>query len=416
MTPVRHTYNSRDKKSTFLPFFNQKQCYFFILTEGACETFLKKIRDGDPEAQDFLKKIKDTVNEALIIAVQANDVPAVEMLLKHHADVNCCDEFGNPLFHEAIKLIDDCKFEDSVTSYLMSAGAQVDAVNNAGESSLHIAARHENYAAVKYLLKKGANIYHVNNFGQSIINYSVHLDDFNCRILDYIWKNGFWDLNAQDVNGNTILHNFYRDSSMGTMSCNNFVSCIMWGASIYIKNFKNESPHYKCFCYDMGIDASNCNLTYFIAIMSILNVPFFNDFMDLYQSVDRCFYVADDILPQLIEELDTLKEIIIPYSRKLSMYELLFADRTTLCKLRRNDKYIQIVKGSNKQFPILCQLFYVNMMKGAKRDIMIKKCQTVFSEILGSSQYPAHCMEKIFHFISNSELLKLSKFVLVTEN
>ena len=68
------------------------------------------------------------------------------------ADVNAVDDHGNTLLHLAA-----FQSKDSSARFLLSLGADLEARNHNGETPLHMAVRAQNLRTTKDLLLKGAN-------------------------------------------------------------------------------------------------------------------------------------------------------------------------------------------------------------------------------------------------------------------
>ena len=86
-------------------------------------------------------------------AVRANDLPAVESLIKGGADVKAVTRYGVTPMHVAAM-----NGNAAILRRLLSAGADVNTVTPGGETALMTAARTGNVEAVTLLLERGANV------------------------------------------------------------------------------------------------------------------------------------------------------------------------------------------------------------------------------------------------------------------
>ena len=86
-------------------------------------------------------------------AVRANDLPAVESLIKGGADVKAATRYGVTPMHIAAM-----NGNAAILRRLLSAGADVNTASPGGETALMTAARTGNVEAVSLLLERGANV------------------------------------------------------------------------------------------------------------------------------------------------------------------------------------------------------------------------------------------------------------------
>ena len=89
-------------------------------------------------------------------AVRFRDLTAVDVLVRHGADVNRRNEYGESLLHIPCRSIQRSGTRD-VMDRLVSLGVDVNARNKKGETPLHWAAFMRNVAAAKTLVASGAD-------------------------------------------------------------------------------------------------------------------------------------------------------------------------------------------------------------------------------------------------------------------
>ena len=87
---------------------------------------------------------------------------------------------------------------------MIKQGAEIEARDNDGMTSLHLAAKREQKLLLIKLLEKGANINAQDNHMKTALHYTVE-NDFRTVCLRLLLK---WcaSINLQDVNGETPLH------------------------------------------------------------------------------------------------------------------------------------------------------------------------------------------------------------------
>jgi ankyrin repeat protein len=144
----------------------------------------------------------NSIDQELILAAKANNLPEVLRLLSVGADVNTTDHVGSTPLHQAssrshvqvFKELEergaDIEAKDNlgrtalhracanghvtVVKELLSRGADTDARNRNSSTPLHLASLHDHQAIVKALLSSGADILAASNDGRLPVHYAVH--------------------------------------------------------------------------------------------------------------------------------------------------------------------------------------------------------------------------------------------------
>ena len=105
----------------------------------------------------------------LMLAVRANKIALVQLLLSRNADVNLADEDGEtPLLH-----LQDLSNWRAILDALLQAGAKVNHISNGGDTILLKHARWSNTAVVRALLDAGADHTIVNGSGTSALHLAA---------------------------------------------------------------------------------------------------------------------------------------------------------------------------------------------------------------------------------------------------
>jgi ankyrin repeat protein len=95
-----------------------------------------------------------TTREHLINAVQDGNTIEVKRLLEHGADVNARNDGGETSIHRACG---GWNIEDTLFQVLLDAGAEMDVRDNYDDTPLHHACGHGRPHAVRFLLDAGAD-------------------------------------------------------------------------------------------------------------------------------------------------------------------------------------------------------------------------------------------------------------------
>ena len=111
---------------------------------------------------------------ALHMAAAAFRRPMAELLVGHGADCRARNRRGaEPLHYAADANRSEPKAQADVIDYLLSIGAEPDAVDDSGVAPLHRAVRTRSLAAVKALLDGGANPKKTNKAGSTSLHLAV---------------------------------------------------------------------------------------------------------------------------------------------------------------------------------------------------------------------------------------------------
>lgn len=90
-------------------------------------------------------------------ATGSGGIEMVELLLQSGANIHAIDNAGNSVLHEAANAGSFQLFSSYMTRYLIGAGADVNVINNDGETPLHHAVQTISKETVKILCQKGTS-------------------------------------------------------------------------------------------------------------------------------------------------------------------------------------------------------------------------------------------------------------------
>lgn len=173
----------------------------------------KKIYDWLDSTKIILEKINDG-STLLHAAAQSFRIDIIDLLLKSGADVNCLNESGETPLHKAvapgrikknwtwtyyqrIEEIMPVKYSKiEVLEYLLSNGADPNAGENHFEiSPFHISLLNGKVEEAKLFLRYGADVYHRDDFGRSALHFANQSGNF--EMLKFILDCG---VNVDDKN------------------------------------------------------------------------------------------------------------------------------------------------------------------------------------------------------------------------
>lgn len=124
---------------------------------------------------------------ALHYACGREEVPIIEALLGHGADPNLSSYNGRetPL-HEAC----ECGGRIEVARLLINHGASIEAVNEQGQTALHLACRHGHLRTIYLMVESGANVSVKDNVGRTPFDRAC--ENYYIDVLFYFMKQHNW--------------------------------------------------------------------------------------------------------------------------------------------------------------------------------------------------------------------------------
>jgi ankyrin repeat protein len=126
----------------------------------------------------------------------------VKLMVSHGANVDEIDNFGNTPFHLAALGEKDCP---ELCEILLQHKAKIDAVNQRGRQPLHSACQECHLETVKLMVSHGANVDAVNNYGNTPLHEAaVGMKD--CPEMCEILLQHKAKIDAVNQDGNQPLH------------------------------------------------------------------------------------------------------------------------------------------------------------------------------------------------------------------
>jgi hypothetical protein len=163
-------------------------------------TFIRHLMDGDENVRPEAPPATDLTPELenLFQSARFGDFKTVKTALDHGLSPNVIGEDSRTLFMEACSGWSE--ETPQIVRYMLSVGADPNAVDKFGETPLMFAVSNGKLETVKLLLESGANPLARNCFGISALTYARHQPE----CLKELVRAGA-DCNAQDDQGRSIL-------------------------------------------------------------------------------------------------------------------------------------------------------------------------------------------------------------------
>ena len=152
-------------------------------------------------------------NRALYIAVRNGDIQIVQMLLDCGADVNALNEDGQTPLHTAAGGEKDCP---ELCSILLKHNAKIDAVDKDGNQPLHLACEAALTSTVQHLLDCNADVLATNNSHQTALHKAACSKRDCPEVCVMLIAKGA-QVNVTDGNGDTCLHVAFQKGNMNTV-------------------------------------------------------------------------------------------------------------------------------------------------------------------------------------------------------
>ena len=147
------------------------------------------------------------LDQELIAAAKANDVPLVQELLARGGSVNTKDAIQDSAF-----LYAGAEGFNEVLRLTLAAGADVTSTNRYGGTALIPASEHGHVETVQILIAAGVPVNHVNNLGWTAMQEAILLNNGGPRqqeVVRLLLEAGA-DPNIRDPEGRTALQNAER--------------------------------------------------------------------------------------------------------------------------------------------------------------------------------------------------------------
>ncbi len=150
------------------------------------------------DTQENIKEYTDTSPLLVLISI----------LLKHNADVTFADSLGTTSLHIVVK---KAMYHSKLVAQLIEKGAPVDAQDEKGYTPLYFAIQSNNIAAIDLLIQHGADLekkdqyYERTVMGNALHHHAMN-NNLQQKTIEHLLKNYSFKLNAQDEQGNTLMH------------------------------------------------------------------------------------------------------------------------------------------------------------------------------------------------------------------
>jgi ankyrin repeat protein len=152
----------------------------------------------------FFKSIDPS--ERLAEAVRYGDLDGARKAVADGANVNAVDQFGDTALHKVVR-----SGSLELVQYLVAQGADLKARGDYGGTVLHQAARSGSLELVQYLVAQGADVKAASRSGNTVLHQAARGE--NLELVQYLVAQGA-DVKAVDRFGETALHGAAMERSL----------------------------------------------------------------------------------------------------------------------------------------------------------------------------------------------------------
>eukprot|EP00831_Metopus_contortus_P082618 TRINITY_DN8976_c0_g1_i1.p1 TRINITY_DN8976_c0_g1~~TRINITY_DN8976_c0_g1_i1.p1 ORF type:complete len:350 (-),score=60.07 TRINITY_DN8976_c0_g1_i1:12-1061(-) len=129
------------------------------------------------------------------MAMKKRNVDLAQMLVDKGADINYVDDDGDTLLHSAAKVNSNKNM-----TFLLEKGLDINARNNAGETPLHIVAENGYDSVAEQLIEKGADLFAVDNKGYMPMHIQLFVYEADKEKVQWLLSKGV-DVNMNQIEG-----------------------------------------------------------------------------------------------------------------------------------------------------------------------------------------------------------------------
>lgn len=170
---------------------------------------------------------QETDENSALALVQAGRIDDAKKLFQTQADINAVDENGNTVLHLAA-----LKNDADLVSFLISKGADTSLKNYNSEIPLHVAIKHDSYDAARNLAASGSDIFTKDGSGTSALEMALSRSDIYYDIM-ITTRSG----DLRDLNGESIVHYFVKTRNEKAIGY-----CVKKGLPLGIKDKNGITP------------------------------------------------------------------------------------------------------------------------------------------------------------------------------
>lgn len=303
-------------------------------------------------------------------------VAGARFLVSHSVDANSRDAEDNTALHKSFR-------HPGVVRVLLQNGAQVNVVNFQGQTPLHLACGSGPLESVELLVAFGASLRAVDKNGRSVLHYAARNgDDVIDFVSDLAVNRGIVSINARNEEGETPLHL--------VTCCSSMVALLQRGGDLNIPSFRGDYPLHYC---------QQCTVVHYLLRLKVLG----------YSTKIDCSGIdeAENLQRDHDCELELLRNEVIGWKPKTSLFDLFFMSRGSAVRFAGNENLVKIFTECKQNFgfryPYFGSLMNSLYWRCLNRKNWVDTAKDQLNKISGVV-VPDIYGEVIFKFLSDSQL------------
>lgn len=329
---------------------------------------------------------QNSTHYLLKASITGDKKAAEEVLTTNLAKVDFRNFFGSTPLHLAINYQ-----HPRLVKFYLSLKANPNIQNFNGETPLHCACLHSTPSVVQLLLRRSAKMTTEDHMGRLPIHYAALKS--RDQIIEVLLDNGFLDVNTKDTEGNTPLLSLKESSSSFGSALKHL---LRRGADLNIAN--NDGK--------MLTIPFNCSVRSIIEHLKKMKLLGYR-----VNKVTWNSFPTRENLDKGVEdyrnELEKLKNVVVSFSPRKTLYDCLFLKRNETAIYSKNVNFLKVCRRNGgdfeKEFRHYGSILNIIHERGSRRSLMMDSAKNVVEDSLMMT-LPEKVSEDIFKYLSDKEL------------
>lgn len=357
-----------------------------------------------PHGLDFSE-----AESAMWYALIKHNCEFVELLLQNGMDPNRQNYQGVSWLVQAI-----WANSPQMVEIFIKFGANLDAVQliEKRQFPLHFACFSSDAKMLNVLLKYRPDLRVATSEGDSLLHYAA-INVYTTDPLEILLKMNFFNVNYQNKKGESALHGVSYSGSRGSkipVSCWHAELLLRFGAKIDVEDRLGLCPNLLRDCKLCDICPWMCPVVMHFQKLELLNYKLncelqrkiFGTKEELvYQKKKKPFHHFYQ------QELEQLKNVVVCYSPRYNLFDMLFMNNKDLIKFAENEVIMDTIRNNDGNFEKRYQFFGFILNRVCveleRKNHLLIPAREKFCDLVGK-YVPVEIAHEVFSYLSNNEL------------